>query len=174
MKRLWRRNICIFGAIAALAVFAGCGKVTRQLQINSDPAGALVYLNGEEVGRTPCTVDFTWYGRYDLAVRREGYSALIGTQNVVAPWWQWIPLDLVADVTPGHKVDKRYYFYVLEPLPTQGVDAEVLIDRAHSMRPMLESGEFTRKAVIVPTTAEAVTPPATMPADTTTDSGRNE
>ena len=36
----------------ALAILQGCG-VQRTLQIESDPPGALVYLNGDEVGRTP-------------------------------------------------------------------------------------------------------------------------
>lgn len=168
MRGLLRTSTCIFSAIAALGLFVGCGSVTRQLQISSDPAGALVYLNGQEVGRTPCTVDFTWYGNYDLAVRKGGYTSLVGTQNIVAPWWQWIPLDLVADVTPGRKVDRRYYFYSLTPLPEQGVDAEVLIDRAHSMRPLLESGEFTRKPSTRPTTNPTAGPAATTQAAPTT------
>ena len=58
------------GATALLG--AGCG-VERTLQVNSDPPGALVSLNGEEVGRTPMRKMFLWYGTYDLELRKDGY-----------------------------------------------------------------------------------------------------
>src|SRR5688500_8891874 len=48
---------------------AGCG-VQRSLTVQSEPPGALVYLNGLEVGRTPVTRDFTWYGVYDVELRK--------------------------------------------------------------------------------------------------------
>ena len=135
-----------------LLVCVGCGRVDRQMTINTQPTGALVYLNGQEAGRTPCTIEFTWYGRYDVVIRKEGYQTLKTTQSVVAPWWQWIPLDLVADVTPFRKVDRHRYQYSLQPQPDSGVPADVLIDRAQSMRPQLESGEFTRTHSTLPAT----------------------
>src|SRR5262249_46782603 len=46
--------------LLATVCASGCG-VHRSLTIKSDPAGALVYLNGLEVGRTPVTRDFLWY-----------------------------------------------------------------------------------------------------------------
>lgn len=142
----------------AAALLAGCGHVTRQLTIDSEPAGALVYLNGQEVGRTPCTIDFTWYGWYDVVLRHDGYQTAKLRQPVLAPWWQWVPIDLLADLTPGRKVDHREFRYTIEPQPQQGVEAAVLIDRANSMRPMLESGELTRHRAIGPATAPAESP----------------
>ncbi len=61
-------------AIAALVVgglgHAGC--VERTITITSDPPYALVWLNDEEIGRTPVTVPFTFYGKYDVRLIHEG------------------------------------------------------------------------------------------------------
>lgn len=147
-------------ALVCLLPLGGC--VARQMAFRSEPSGSLVYLNGQEIGRTPCTYDFTWYGRYDLTLRKDGYQTVKTTQNVAAPWWQWIPLDLAAEVTPARFVDKREYSYNLQIQPADGVPSAVLIDRAQSLKPLLESGEFTRKPATRPTTAPAN--PTTLPA----------
>jgi hypothetical protein len=146
------RSVAI--ALLAACCLLGCGHVDRQMTFTSNPTGALVYLNGREVGRTPVTVDFTWYGNYEVILRKEDYQTLKTTQYVPAPWWQWVPIDLAADVIPGRKVDTHNYHYILPFPAATTVPADVLIDRANSMRPMLESGELTRK-------------PATRPAPST-------
>jgi len=72
---------------------AGIGCVRRTLTINSDPQGALVYLNDAEVGRTPVSVDFLWYGDYDVILRKEGYATLQTNERVNEPWYQVPPID---------------------------------------------------------------------------------
>lgn len=142
-------------ALLAACCLLGCGRVDRQMTFTSQPSGALVYLNGREVGRTPVTVDFTWYGNYELILRKEDYPSLKTTQYVSAPWWQWIPLDLMVELVPGRKLDTHNYHYVLMTPSATTVPSDVMIDRANSMRPMLESGEFTRKPATRPSPATA-------------------
>jgi len=52
------------GLLAALGIAAllltGC--VERKLTINTEPAGAMVTLNDEQIGESPVTVTFNWYG----------------------------------------------------------------------------------------------------------------
>src|SRR5258706_9997592 len=60
--------------LPALALVAGC--VERTMTIKSDPPGALVYLNDREIGRTPVTRDFTWYGDYQVEIRKDGYESV--------------------------------------------------------------------------------------------------
>lgn len=166
-----RSTITRLGLAALAMALAGCGQVTRQMTLKSEPSGALVYLNGQEVGRTPCTVDFTWYGRYDVVLRREGSQTVKTTQDVPAPWWQWIPLDLVSEIVPGRKIDHHEYAFTLKPQLETGVPGSVLMDRAASLRPMLESGEYTRKPATGPTTqrtGEAATQPVVPPNDSAT------
>src|SRR5580704_3461621 len=95
------RKICALIACAA----AGPGCVERTMTFTTNPPGSLLYLNGEEVGRTPLTRDFKWYGTYDVAIRKEGYQTLKTTQKVDYPIYQIIPLDLVAEVLPFRFVD---------------------------------------------------------------------
>ena len=117
--------------LLVLLVTVGSGCVERQLRLHSDPPGALVYLNGEEVARTPATVPFEWYGRYDVVVRKEGYETLEKPAWVVAPWWQWVPIDLIAEVVPIRLTHRPRLDFELEPAQgtTQG-----LLERAEEQR----------------------------------------
>jgi hypothetical protein len=99
-------------AVLAIAVsLVGC--VRRQMTITSEPAGAMVYLNDREVGRTPLTTDFLWYGTYDVQLRKDGYETLSTRTRVVAPWWGWPPFDLAAEMMPFHPTDHRQFNYVM-------------------------------------------------------------
>jgi hypothetical protein len=144
---------------------AGCG-VERRLIIHSDPEGALVYLNHEEVGRTPVSYDFTWYGQYDVQLRKEGYQTVSLTEWVVAPWWQWPPFDFVAEITPGRPRDTHRLSYAMRPA-TRPADPAALVRRAEGMRAELRSGEYTRTPSTAPTTRPTTKPAKKKPAATT-------
>jgi hypothetical protein len=136
----------------ALSLLApGC--VRRSLTVTSDPPGALVYLNGQEFGRTPVTRDFTWYGNYDVAVRKEGYETLKTNGKVIAPWWQWVPIDLVAELLPLH--DRQKLSYSLKRAPEAAVEPDAILSRAQQLRGKLQSSRNTRRPATVPTTAPA-------------------
>jgi hypothetical protein len=132
-------------ALAAIGV-GGC--VQRQLTVTSDPPGALVQLNGQEFGRTPVTRDFTWYGTYDVELRREGSETKKTTGKVIAPWWQWVPFDLFAELLP--LTDRRQLHYTLKPATQQSVDPERMLDRAEGLRKELKSTKNTRKPTTAP------------------------
>src|SRR5262245_49896433 len=121
------RRIC---AGLLLFVISGCGRIERQITVNSNPPGALVWANDQEVGRTPFTRDFTWYGVYDVVIRKDGYEPLHTQTKVIAPWWQWPPIDFCVEVLPGHWVDKREFTYELTPASRQPADREEMLDRA--------------------------------------------
>src|SRR5262245_4912187 len=99
------RRACLL--IVSMCLLAGCG-VKRTLTVNSNPPGALVYLNGTEIGRTPVTREFTWYGTYGVELRKDGYDTLKTHGDVIAPWWQWVPFDFFAELLPFRPHDKRH------------------------------------------------------------------
>jgi hypothetical protein len=111
-----------------LALASGC--VEQTLTVTSKPSGAIVYLNNVEFGRTPITRQFTSYGTYDVAVRREGYETLKTDSVVIAPIWNWVPLDLAATFLPIPFKDRQRLDYVLTPASTQPADDLKLVDRA--------------------------------------------
>ena len=143
------RTSIIATAVTLLA--AGC--VERTLTVKSEPEGALAYLNNQEIGRTPATRDFNWYGNFDVQLREEGYETRKTSKHVTAPWWQWPPFDLVAEVIPVRLRDERTISFTLHPAATQETDPTALVARAGELRLKLESSANTRQ----PTTAPLIT-----------------
>lgn len=121
----------------SLSALACGGCVRRTLNIQSNPSGALVYLNGQEAGRTPMTRDFTWYGDYDVQLRKDGYETLKTHASLIAPIWQWVPFDLIFVILPIPMHDDRHLSYTLQP-STQPADPAGLIDRARQLQGRLE------------------------------------
>lgn len=155
MRPILKTLAITFGVLIALVALAGCaGGVQRTLRVESDPPGALVYLNDQEVGRTPMETSFLWYGTYDVRLRKEGYQTVKARSRVWAPWWQIPPIDLVAEFVPIQLEDRHQLSYQLEPLPEQ-VEVEPLIARGLELRGMLESSEFTKKPTTKPATKPA-------------------
>jgi hypothetical protein len=148
MKRIDAKTsarLCCVGLALALG---GC--VNRQLTVTTDPPGALVHLNHQEFGRTPVTRDFTWYGTYDVQLRKEGYQTRKTTGKVIAPWWQWVPFDLFAELLP--LTDRRQLHYTLKPTTQEAADPQRMIERAEALRKQLQSTSNTREPSTAPVT----------------------
>jgi hypothetical protein len=137
----------------------GCG-VERTLTITSDPPGAMVTLNDQEIGRTPVTRDFIWYGTYDVELRLDGYKTLKTIGKVWAPWWQVPPIDLAADVAPYESHDHHDLHYTLTPEPTSEPNPLGMLVRAEHLRGRLAGSEAGRPA----TRPAPHTRPTTRPA----------
>lgn len=118
-----------------LALFAG-GCIQRTITVTSEPTGALVYLNDSEVGRTPVTVPFTFYGTYDVRVEKEGYQSLNTQQKTKAPWWEAPGPDLLAEAMPGTRRVQLKWNYTLTP--SEEVAPDDLIERAKELRQQAE------------------------------------
>jgi hypothetical protein len=136
--------------IACVAIVIGC--VERTVQVNTQPPGALVWMNDQEIGRTPLKRDFIYYGTYDVQVRADGYETLNTRTEVIAPWWQWPVLDLFAELWPGRLRDERTISYTLHPKSNEPVEASEMLARATELRGQLESSKHTRTPTTVPTT----------------------
>ncbi len=101
------------------------------------------------MGRTPVTRNFKWYGTYDVEIRAEGYESLRTQAQVWAPWWQWVPFDLVAAFIPGLE-DHHEVTFKLHHASPQYLEPDRMIRRAEQLRGKLESGEKTRKPATQP------------------------
>jgi hypothetical protein len=126
------------GALIGLALFPlGC--VQREMTVVSNPPGAVVYLNDREMGRTPFTKHFLWYGNYDVVLRKEGYQTLKTSAEITAPFWQFVPFDLVTDFLPLR--DEETISFSLKP--DTATDPKLLIGRGEQMQTDLEASEHT-------------------------------
>jgi hypothetical protein len=148
------RFLSRFSLLGLLLTVGGC--VEHEMVVDTEPQGALVYLNDQEIGRTPIRREFNWYGTYDVVVRKEGYETLRAKQPVIAPWWQWVPFDLVAEVVPWRNSDTQKLYYKLQPTTQASADPQRMIRRGNELKGKLHSGELT-------TTKPVHTQPATKP-----------
>ncbi|MEQ9453725.1 MAG: PEGA domain-containing protein [Phycisphaeraceae bacterium] len=117
-------------------LLTGCAR--RTLLITSEPAGALVHLNDQEIGRTPIQLPFTYYGVYDVRLENEDSKPLWTTGKADPPWWAYPGPDFFAEFIPGLH-DRIEWHYTLDPAPNpadENIDA--VNDRARQMRANLD------------------------------------
>jgi hypothetical protein len=122
-----------------LALTAACapGCVERTIRVTSEPAGAIVWLNDVEIGRTPVETDFTFYGTYDVRLNREGCEPIVTTREAKAPVHEWPGLDLVALALPFTFTNVVEWNFEMTPTP-ESIDPEAaaaaLLERADEAR----------------------------------------
>ncbi len=119
-------------AVTIAIVFSG-GCVERKLTINTEPAGATVILNDEEIGESPVTVAFNWYGDYNVTLRKPGYETLKTHRKLKAPWYDYFPFDFFANlVNPRRIVDSYEWTFELEE--KKHPDRKLLIKSAEKLK----------------------------------------
>jgi hypothetical protein len=122
-------------AIPVAIVVGGC--VERRLTITTTPPGATVILNDQEVGESPVTVPFNWYGDYSVRVNKDGYETLDTHRKLKAPLHDHFPLDFFAQVLyPGRIVDA--YEWSFELATKEYPARDTLIEEGQSLRNQLE------------------------------------
>ena len=120
--------------LISVSILAGC--VERRLTINTQPQGAVVFLNDEEIGVSPVTVSFEWYGDYNVRISKEGYQTLKTHRRLKSPWYDKFPFDFFAGVlNPKRIVDT--YEWTFELAPLQQPTREELIQKAEELKQQL-------------------------------------
>lgn len=123
------RKLFLFLFFVSACFYCGC--VERKLTIVTEPAGALVSLNDEEIGTSPVTVGFEWYGDYNIRLSKEGYITTSTHRSLQRPLRDRFPFDLLDDMFRT-RTDEYSWNFKLEPY--EAPDKEELIDRAISLR----------------------------------------
>ena len=127
-KRRFLRVVCLIGGIF---IVSGC--VERKLTIVTEPAEAAVWLNDEEIGSTPVTVNFNWYGDYSVRIEKPGYEIVNTHRMLKQPAHDKFPLDFFAEVLwPGTIKDSYTWTFDLQQYRTS--TPQELIDSATQMR----------------------------------------
>jgi len=123
-----------FGLSVCL-LLAGC--VERKLTINTEPQGALVILNDEEIGTSPVTVSFEWYGDYWVRISKEGYESLNTHRPLKGPWYDGFPFDFFAQIISSDRIVDSYE-WTFELEPKKQISQEELIQKAEDLKKQLE------------------------------------
>ena len=101
-----KRVFFVFTIIVSGLLLAGC--VERKLTIITKPEGALVMLNDEEIGESPVTVPFQWYGDYRIRISKDGYETLVTNKELKGPWYDKFPFDFFAQVVNPTRISDDY------------------------------------------------------------------
>ena len=148
---------CVWIAALALLALVPSGCVHRRLMVRSNPSDALVYVDNQQIGTTPCSVDFTYYGTREIRLVKPGYETLTVNQPIPTPWYEVPPLDFFSENLAFHEIhDNRTVSYNLVPqviVPTQQ-----LLERGNQLR------QETLQAPVTP--ASGVQPSGMMPPPT--------
>ena len=130
-----KRNLVVLTVISLVTVTSLSGCVERKLTINTEPQGAMVVLNDEEIGNSPVTVSFEWYGDYNVRVSKEGFETLKTHRKLKAPWYDGFPFDFLTLLNPERTVDEYEWTFDLEP--KKEVSREELIRKAEELKKQL-------------------------------------
>jgi hypothetical protein len=140
--------------------------------VRTNPPGALLYVDDYEIGTTPIATNFTYYGTRKIRLVKDGYETLTVMQPIPPPWYEYVPLDFVAEnCVPGELRDQRTLDFQLKPQTV--VPTEQLLSRAEGLRRGVHASSMTtgvppaaggrvlgpaNPAVLVPPTGAEVVP----------------
>ena len=160
------RTVCLAALLAAIVLSQGC--VRRRLTVHSNPPGALVYVDNQQIGTTPCSVDFVYYGTREIRLVRPGYETLTINQPIPTPWYQVPPIDFISENLVPYKIrDNRTVAFNLQP--QMMIPTEELIERGQQLRqatfqqtpppaPVMTAPSLAPGSSVIP--APAVFPPS--------------
>ena len=115
-------------------ILSGC--VERRLTIDTAPQGALVVLNDEEIGESPVSVSFNWYGDYNVRVSKEGFETLKTHRKLQGPWYDKFPFDFFAQILNPKKILDSYE-WMFELAPKEQPTRDELIENAENLKEQL-------------------------------------
>jgi hypothetical protein len=134
------------GIPSLILLLAALGCVERKMTVTSNPPGARFYLDDQEMGQTPVTFRFDFYGHRTFMLKKDGYRVTEEVRDVKAPVYEWLGFDVFADLGPIPFKDQHTFHFDLQPITE--VKTDQLIERAKGMKSRLEGGA-------VPATAPA-------------------
>ena len=119
--------------LALIVCLAAAGCVQRRMTIRSSPPGALVYVDDYQLGTTPVSTDFVYYGTRKIRLVKDGYETLTVRQPFPIPWYEVFPLDFVTEnLWPWEIRDERVVDLAMAPADSQ--PAELVVARAQQAR----------------------------------------
>lgn len=161
----YRRFIVVFLILVPLLSTLGC--VRRRFTIVSNPPGAVAYLDNVELGKTPISRNFMYYGKRELRLVKPGYETHTQMIELKAPWYQWPGVDFVSEVlVPGELTDHREFRVDMKQQSM--VSHDTLIANAEQLKAVAHSNGTYRinggaRPVAPEPNADGLSPPVPVP-----------
>ncbi|WP_010584402.1 PEGA domain-containing protein [Schlesneria paludicola] len=137
-RKYLRREM--FALVLLVLSTSATGCVSRRMTFVSNPPGAMVLLEGREIGYSPASADFLYYGTRQVTMIKDGYETKTELVTVPAPWYQWPVIEFFADnFSPRRVTDRRVFSFDLAPKKI--VPDEELRARARQLRSENQIGQ---------------------------------
>ena len=144
-RRLASR-IAIVCATACACTLTGC--VERRYTIRTNPPGALVVVNGEEIGRAPVSRNYTDYGDRGISLMLDGYQTQRVKQAIEAPWYDNLLTESISEnVIPFTIRDERDFEYQMAPATLPSTSD--VMSRGDSLRAQARAAPPARRGGIL-------------------------
>jgi hypothetical protein len=152
----WTKALFL-GMLTTLLLLPPMGCVRRRLTVRTNPPGAAVYVDKHPIGHTPVSVPFTYYGTRSIEVIRDGYRTEKVMRTLSAPWYQYPPIDFLAETFwPWEVRDER--IIDVEMIPEPIVSSPELMKRAEELRLQAAQGVAVSLPPILPAPAPSYVP----------------
>jgi hypothetical protein len=98
-----KKGCFLFVLVCVAIVLSSCATLfnekTPAVSFMSSPSAAQVYVNGAQMGETPCTIKLETNKEYTIEFRKEGYpTKTYFLTNEIGP--VWIILDILGGLIP--------------------------------------------------------------------------
>jgi hypothetical protein len=101
-----------------------------------------VRIDGQQIGYTPVSVPFTYYGTRDIQLEKDGFKTVKVQQRIQSPWYDKFPVSFFSNhFSPNEIRDERLLDFQLEPKAQ--VQENLLLDRANGLRGDVQRGTVT-------------------------------
>lgn len=93
----------------------------------------MVLVDGREIGYSPASVDFTYYGTREITLIKDGYETLTTLQSYEKPWYQYPGVEFFSDnFLPATVTNRHDLTYNMRPTTVQA--SGDIRDRADAFR----------------------------------------
>ena len=119
--------------------------------MRSNPPGAMLYIDDQQIGQTPVATDFVYYGTRKIKLVKDGFETMTTYQTMAPPWYQIPPLDFFAENLAMREIrDERILEFNLQP--QRVVPTAELLGRASNLR------QSSVQGFVVPTPSTTFSP----------------
>ncbi len=131
--------------VGLIILVGSSGCVERRLTINTEPQGAIIVLNNEdiEIGVSPVETSFKWYGDFFVQARKSGFETLRTHRELKAPWYDRFPFDFFAQILIPYQIVDTYE-WTFELTPYTPKDRAELVSEALDLKQRLEMKQETQ------------------------------
>ncbi len=104
-----KNSLMLIPLLLAALLQSACATIMtgtfQEVEIDSKPSGASVYVNGDLAGTTPCEIDLDQDTEPYVVLKKEGYAdTRVKLKKSINGW---LVLDIFTGLVPGMLVDAR-------------------------------------------------------------------